>query len=284
MTGLPRLRRQRPAPPSRIVHLGLGAFFRAHGAVVIEQAGGAWGITGVSLRAPGVRDRLAAQDYAYTAVELGPEDERHRVVEGLADVLFAPENPQALIARMADPATQIVSLTVTEKGYCHVPSTGALDLDHPDIQHDLRHPTPKSAIGYIVRALQSRRDAGLRPFTVLSCDNLPDNGRVAGRVVTDLARRIDPSLADWIASEARFPATMVDRIVPATTDENIAALAAATGVHDAAPVFHEPFLQWVIEDDFVYGARPAFETVPGVQMVADVAPFEAMKLRMLNGT
>ena len=288
MTGTPRLSRTNPAPPPGIVHLGLGAFFRAHGALVIEDAvraaGGDWGITGASLRSPDIRDRLVPQGCVYTAVEMGPESEKRRTVEVVGDVIFAAENPDALIAQMAHPPTRIVSLTVTEKGYCHIPSTGALDPDHPDIRHDIENDTPKSAVGFIVRALQKRREAGLRPFTVLSCDNLPDNGRVARNVVTGLAKMVDPDLAHWIAAEARFPATMVDRIVPATTDEDIARLAAETGQLDEAPAFHERFLQWAIEDSFVDGARPAFERVSGVQMVDDVAPFEHMKLRMLNGT
>ncbi len=284
----PRLSRTNPPPAPGIVHLGLGAFFRAHGALAIEDAiraaGGDWGITGASLRSPGIRDALAPQDFAYTAVEMGPEGEKRRTVEVIGDVIFAAKNPDALIAQMAHPSTRIVSLTVTEKGYCHVPSTGALDPDHPNIRHDIENATPKSAVGYIIRALQKRRDAGHRPFTVLSCDNLPDNGRVARNVVVGLAKLIYPALAEWIAEEARFPATMVDRIVPATTEDDIARLAGETGQLDRAPVFHEPFLQWVIEDSFVDDRRPAFERVAGVQMVDDVAPFEHMKLRMLNGT
>lgn len=298
MTGARSIARDRRAPRPGIVHLGLGAFFRSHGALVIEDAmnaragdagagnGGAgdWGIVGASLRAPDVRDRLLGQDCVYTAVELAPDETRRRVVHALCDVLFAPGSATALVARMADPATRIVSLTVTEKGYCHVPSTGALDVDHPDVRHDIENTVPRSAIGFMVRALQRRQQAGSRPFTVLSCDNLPDNGRVARNVVTGLAARIDPELAAWISANGCFPSTMVDRIVPATTQQNIAALAAETGHVDQAPVFHEPFLQWVIEDRFVDDMRPAFETVAGVQMVRDVAPFELMKLRMLNGT
>ena len=288
MSGRPRLARGAPAPKPGVVHLGLGAFFRSHGALVIEEAmqaaAGDWGIIGASLRSPDIRDRLAGQDFAYTAVEMGPEGESRRVVDVLRDVLFAPAAPDVLIDRMADPSIRIASLTVTEKGYCHVPSTGALDREHPDIQSDIANPLPVTAVGCIVRALQKRQAAGLRPFTVLSCDNLPDNGRVARNVVVGLARCIDPTLADWIADQGRFPSTMVDRIVPATQPEDITALAAATGRQDRAPVFHEPFCQWVIEDSFVDGARPALERVAGVQLVDDVAPFEAMKIRMLNGT
>lgn len=287
-SGLPRLSRRSDPPDHGIVHLGLGAFFRSFSAVIVEEAiaamAGDWGIIGVSLQSPSTRDRLGPQGNAYTAVELGPEAQETRVVEVLSDVIFAAEDPGALLAQLADPAVRIVSLTVTEKGYCHVPSTGTLNLQHPDIQHDIQIAQPRSAVGYLVRALDTRRKAGHRPFTVLSCDNLPNNGRVARNIVLGLAEAIDPDLAGWIATQCRFPSTMVDRIVPATTPDDIERLAARTGYVDQAPVFHEPFRQWVIEDDFVDGERPGFEHVPGVQMVADVAPFELMKVRMLNGT
>ncbi|MEV8466895.1 mannitol dehydrogenase family protein [Fluviibacterium sp. DFM31] len=284
---LPRLTRSGPAPRPGIVHLGLGAFFRAHGAVYLDDAlsvsGGDWGIIGISLRSPGTRDALLPQGGVYTAVARHPEGAIPRLVNSVVDVRVAPEDPEAVLAVMSDPAIRIVTLTVTEKGYCHAPSTGRLNLDHPDIRYDLGSRLPISAPGVLVRALERRWQAGLAPFTVLSCDNLPENGRIVRGVVLDLARAIDPDLADWIADEGRFPSSMVDRIVPATRPEDIAALAKATGRHDAAPVIREPFRQWVIEDDFVEDARPDLAAV-GVQMVADVTPFEHMKLRMLNGT
>jgi fructuronate reductase len=268
-----------------IVHLGLGAFFRAHGAIYIEEAmaraGGDWGIVGVSLMRPDQRDAMKPMGYAYHAVEQGPAGEVPRLVTSVKDVLVAREDPGAVLALMASPGVKIVSLTVTEKGYCHVPATGALNAEHPGIVHDLSADLPQTAPGFLVRALQRRRAAGLRPFTVLTCDNLPQNGHVVARVVKELAARIDPGLADWIGAEGRFPSTMVDRIVPATRDEDIARLA-GLGIKDAAPVFHEPFRQWVVEDDFVDGARPAFG--PAVQLVEDVTPYELMKLRCLNGT
>ena len=267
-------------PPARIVHLGLGAFFRAFGCDYLAELGG-WGVTGVSLRSPDIRDRLAPQDWVYTACEHGPGGPRDRVIEVVRGVLTAPEDPAAVIAALADPAAEIVTLTVTEKGYCHDPATGRLDLSHPDIAHDIASPLPRSAPGFLLRGLAARRAAGLAPFTVLSCDNLPDNGRLTRGVVLALAAEVDPGLADWIARQGAFPSSMVDRIVPATTEADRAALAARSGRHDAAPVQHEPFRQWVIEDSFA-GARPALETV-GAQIVADVRPFEAMKLRMLNG-
>jgi fructuronate reductase len=287
--GLPvdPLRRHGPAPKVGIVHLGLGAFFRAHGAMFIQdamqQSGGDWGILGISLQRPDVRDALSPQAGVFTALELGPQGEVPRLVTSVVGVLVAPENPAAVLEAMADPAVRIVSLTVTEKGYCHEPSTGRLNLNHPDIAHDLAHPLPRSAPGFLVRALAQRRGAGHAPFTVLCCDNLPGNGALLRGLVLDMARQIDPVLADWIALHGRFPATMVDRIVPATTPEVIARVSALTGFADAAPVQHEPFRQWVIEDDFVSGARPDLGAV-GVELVADVTAHEHMKLRMLNGT
>jgi len=275
-----------------IVHLGLGAFFRAFGAIYVEDAvrisGGDWGIIGVSLQSPATRDKLAPQDFVYTTVTQDADGgETFRKVEIVQDVLVAPENPEAVLAWMSNPAIRIVTLTVTEKGYCHDPATGTLNLDHPDIVHDLQNVLPRSAPGFLVRALQRRRDAGHPPFTVLTCDNLPENGKLVRRAVLDLAGKFDPSLAGWIADEGRFPSTMVDRITPATKPEDIERLAQKIGCRDEAPVLCEPFRQWVVEDDFVlaYGtsARPDLAAA-GVEIVPDVTPYENMKLRMLNGT
>jgi len=285
----PRL--QRPSvdrPKSGIVHLGLGAFFRAHGAVYIAEAmqksGGDWGIVGVSLVRPDQRDMLAPQGFAYTAVELGPDGQTARLISVINDVLVARENPKAVLDAMSDPAIRIVSLTVTEKGYCHEPSTGRLNRDHPDIRHDLENTdAPRSAIGFLVLALQRRRAQGKRPFTVLCCDNLPENGKVVRGVVLEFAGLVDPALSEWIAAEGAFPSTMVDRIVPATKPADIERLAETTGVLDLSPVMHEPFRQWVVEDRFVDGDRPDLGAV-GVQLVTNVTPFEHMKLRCLNGT
>lgn len=270
-----------------IVHLGLGAFFRAFGCVYVADAmarsGGDWGITGVSLRSPATRDALKGQGWAYTSAALSAQGIDLRRIEVLNEVLVAPEDPAALLAVMADPAVRIVTLTVTEKGYCHNPATGALNVDHPDIRHDLSNALPVSAVGYLVRALQLRHAAGARPFTVLTCDNLPENGALVRAVVLDMAGRIDPALADWIAENARFPSTMVDRITPATTDADIVRINELAGWADAAPVMHEPFSQWAVEDDFVDGARPDLAAA-GVALVSDVTAHEHMKLRMLNGT
>ena len=285
----PRLSRPEGSRPGvGIVHLGLGAFFRAHGALYVaeamEKSGGDWGIAGVSLVRPDQRDRLAPQSFAYTALELGPEGETARTIDVVQDVLVAPESPEAVLAAMANPDVRIVTLTVTEKGYCHDPSTGLLNRAHPQIVHDLAHPdAPRSAPGFLVRAMMRRRAAGTAPFTVLCCDNLPDNGLTVRGVVLELAGLVDPGLAEWIAAEGAFPCTMVDRIVPATKPEDIERVAALTGRLDLSPVMHEPFRQWVVEDHFVGGARPDLGAV-GVQLVRDVRPFELMKLRMLNGT
>ena len=291
---LPRLHRTQgvPRPSAGIVHLGPGAFFRAFGAVYVEDAvrvsGGDWGIVCVSLQSAATRDRLAPQEFVYTVVSQDPDGgETFRTIEIIEDFLVAPEDPGLVLARMADPAIRIVTLTVTEKGYCHDPATGRLNPLHPDIIHDLDTPLPRSAPGFLVRALERRRQAGHPPFTVLTCDNLPENGKLVRGVVLDFAGRIDPALARWIAAEGRFPSTMVDRITPATKPEDIERLAQKAGVHDAAPVLCEPFRQWVVEDDFVpaYGAdaRPDLAAA-GVELVADVTPYEHMKLRMLNGT
>ena len=270
-----------------ILHLGLGAFFRAHGAIYTAEAmaksGGDWGIIGVSLMRPMQRDLLAPQGFAYTALELAPEGNIPQVIDVITDVLVAKEDPETVLGAMADPAIKIVSLTVTEKGYCHEPSTGALNSLHPDVVYDLAHALPRSALGFLVRALQRRRDAGVLPFTVLCCDNLPENGKVVRGVVLELAALIDPDLANWIEEKGKFPSTMVDRIVPATKTEDIESVAVLTQKLDLSPVMHEPFRQWVIEDAFVNNERPDYGGV-GAQLVTDVTAFEHMKLRCLNGT
>ena len=192
-----RLNRTGSAPRPGIVHLGPGAFFRAFNAVYTDEAmeaeGGDWGIIAVSLRSPTARDQLQPQGGAYTSVTLTEDGMKPKVIGSIIDVLVAPEDPEAVIAAMADPAIRIVSLTITEKGYCHEPSTGRLNAEHPDVTHDLTKPgIPRSAIGFIVSALARRRAAGTGPFTVLSCDNLPSNGKVARQVVLDFACKSDP--------------------------------------------------------------------------------------------
>jgi len=268
-----------------IVHLGIGAFHRAHMAAYVDSllaANPTWGIVGASLRRPDTRDALAPQDFLYTLAIRSAEGTQCRVIGSILDVLDANQQRRQLIELMADPAIRIVSLTVTEKGYCHDPATGALDEKHPDIVHDLAHrDEPVSAPGLIVAALALRAERGLVPFTVMSCDNLPSNGKTARRIVTRFAALAHPRLADYFARVA-FPSTMIDRIVPATTDADRGIVTELTGLDDAWPIMTEPFTQWVIEDEFPAG-RPPFETV-GAQLVKDVEPYELMKLRMLNGS
>jgi fructuronate reductase len=271
-----------------IVHLGIGAFHRAHQAVVIDDllANGStdWGIIGASLRSPETRDAMVPQDGLYTvAVRSSSTGTDHRVIGSVLDIEVAAENPERLIARMANPATRIVSLTVTEKGYCHTPQTGELNENHPDIVHDLANPgAPRSVPGFLVAALTHRRNSATAPFTVLSCDNLSANGHTAGRIVTQFAALKSRDLAKWIEAEVAFPSTMVDRIVPETTDLDRAEVASALGMIDARPVVTEPFTQWIVEDHFPAG-RPDLAAA-GVEMVSDVTPFEHMKLRMLNAS
>lgn len=269
-----------------VVHLGLGAFHRAHQAVVFDDLirGGdpRWGVRGASLRSPDVRDGLAPQDGLYTLAVRDGAGERRRVIGALRDVLVAPEAPAALVGALASEHTHIVTLTITEKGYKLDPASGALLEDDPDVAADLAGlAAPRTAPGFLVAALAERRARGLVPFTAISCDNLPHNGARLRAGVLAMARRHDPTLADWIALDGAFPQTMVDRIVPAATEADIQALAAATGVTDLAMVKTEPFTQWVIEDHFA-GPRPDF-AVAGVQLTAEVEPWETAKLRLLNG-
>jgi fructuronate reductase len=270
-----------------IVHLGLGAFHRAHQAAfteaVLMNGDLRWGTIGASLRSPDTRDALAPQDNLYTLALRDGAGENLQVIGGLISCLVAPEEPAALIEAMARPETRIVSLTITEKGYCHNPATGELDETHPDIIRDLATPhLPRTAVGFIVEALSRRRDAGFAPVTLLSCDNLPANGETLKRVAARFAELRDRDLARYIADEVAFPSTMVDRIVPATTEADREKIMSASGVYDAWPVVAEPFGQWVIEERFVSG-RPDWDR-SGAVFVKDVSAFELMKLRMLNGS
>ena len=270
-----------------VVHLGVGAFHRAHQAVYLDDRLAAgemdWAICGASLKSPETRDALVSQDGLYALSLRSAEGEALRIVGALRRLLAAPEAPEAVLAAMADPAVRIVTLTVTEKGYCHNPASRQLDEHHPNIVHDLRRPqTPVSAPGFLVEALARRRELRVAPFAVVSCDNLPSNGATARNVVTRLAALRDADLGRWVEGEVAFPATMVDRIVPASTEEDRVRIAARLGLSDAWPVVTEPFSQWVIEDRFPAG-RPRFEE-SGATLVADVAPFELAKLRLLNGS
>ena len=274
-----------------IVHLGMGGFHRAHMARythnLMERRLDAlgWGIIGAGLMPADRRmqDSLGPQDNLYTLVERGLGGETVTVIGSLASVIFAGESSVALLQAIEQPHVRIVSLTVTEHGYCLNRSTKRLDPEHPLVRADLAQPErPASAIGIIVEAYRRRMAAALPAFTALSCDNIQHNGAILRQAVLALAALRDPRLADWIAVNGCFPSTMVDRITPVTADEDIAMLAERYGVIDRWPVFSESFTQWVIEDRFPAG-RPAWEDV-GAQFVADVAPYEFMKLRLLNAS
>ncbi len=270
-----------------IVHLGIGAFHRAHQAFYTDRSlareVGDWGICGVSLRSAAVREQLQPQQGLYTLQVLEEPSSQVQVLGAVKEVLFAPEQREDVLARMTHPHTKIVSLTVTEKGYCHDPATGRLNQQHPDVQHDLANPSqPKTVLGFLTEALRLRNGDGTPPFTVVSCDNLSENGALLRSLVVEFAALREAALAAWIRTEVAFPCSMVDRIVPATTESDKARIAALLGCKDDGCVVAEPFTQWVLEDRFPQG-RPAWGDV-GVEMVSDVRPFEQMKLRMLNGT
>ncbi|MPQ97058.1 mannitol dehydrogenase family protein [Modestobacter sp. I12A-02628] len=274
-----------------IVHVGVGGFHRSHQAVYYDDllgAGGdpAWGVCGVGLL-PGdasMRDVLAEQDNLYTLLVTHPDGfVDARVVGSLVEYLFAPDDPDAVVERMAAATTRIVSLTITEGGYNVSAVTGAFDPAHPGVQHDLQPGVPpRTAFGLVTEALRRRRELGLGPFTVVSCDNVPGNGDVARTSFTAFAALRDPDLGAWVGEHVPFPNSMVDRITPGTTDVHRTALRHRFGVTDGWPVVCEPFTQWVLEDRFAAG-RPALEDV-GVQLVDDVAPYELMKLRLLNAS
>ena len=270
-----------------IVHLGIGAFHRAHQAAFTEEAvaaaGGDWGICGVTQRSRGVLDQLRPQDGLYSVLERG-EQTSLRVVGAVRDLLFAAEEGKRLQALLAASVTRLVTLTVTEKGYRHDPATGRLRRGDPDVAADLAGGPPRTVVGQLVRGLQARRAADAGPITLLSCDNLPANGEVLRGLVMDFCAALPEgeSLASWIAESVSFPSSMVDRIVPATTDDDRAEAARLLGYEDRGVVVTEPFRQWVVEDQFAAG-RPAWDRA-GAVLTADVAPYEAMKLRLLNGS
>nr|WP_157213597.1 mannitol dehydrogenase family protein [Rhizobium leguminosarum] len=271
---------------SGILHLGPGAFFRAHFAPFTDAAlaasGGDWGIEVASLRTADVADHLNEQNGLYTMLIRDTSGTVAQVIGPILRAHVATRDPAGLLDRLEDPAIRIVSLTVTEKAYGMDTATGGLDLNHADVAADLanRH-APRGVIGYLVEGLSRRRAKGLAPFTPLSCDNLPSNGAVLKRLVLDFAERVDPSLRQWIEANVPFPSTMVDRITPASTEATYQDAERLTGRQDLAAIETEPFTQWVIEDHFANG-RPAWEKA-GALMVTDVSAYEKMKLRMLNG-
>ncbi|MCL4110027.1 UNVERIFIED_CONTAM: hypothetical protein GTU68_038244, partial [Idotea baltica] len=273
---------------SRIVHLGFGAFHRAHQALytseMLEKTGSDWGICEISLFGVDLIKQLRNQDHLYSVLEKNTDSIIAKISGSIVESVHPKlDGIQAVLEKMAEPQVAIVSLTITEKGYCADLSTGKLDLKNPMIIEDLANPqNPKSAIGYIVEALRIRRDTSIKAFTVMSCDNVPDNSRVARQVILDYANQLDDTLGKWIEQNVSFPCTMVDRIVPAITDDSFAELTEHLGVNDPCGIVCESFTQWVIEDNFVNG-RPDWDTA-GATFVEDVRPFEEMKLRLLNGS
>ncbi|GAA1082632.1 mannitol dehydrogenase family protein [Tsukamurella spumae] len=280
----------RSAVRAGIVHFGVGGFHRAHQSVYVDRILGAdpgaagWGICGVGLRPSdaSMRDALVPQDGLYTLTLKHPDGAAETSVVGsIIEYLFAPDDPEAVIERLAAPEVRIVSLTITEGGYNFSATTGEFDAENPDVRHDLKPgAVPRTVFGYVTEALRRRRDRGVPAFTVMSCDNIEGNGHVAHHTFGAFARLADPALADWIEAHVRFPNSMVDRITPATPAALRGEVAARTGVDDRWPVVAEPYTQWVLEDAFGHG-RPRFEDA-GVQVVDDVAPYELMKLRLLN--
>jgi mannitol 2-dehydrogenase len=278
----------RAALTAGILHFGLGNFHRAHQAVYLHELfqsgkGHDWAIVGASVREAdaAIQKRLEGQDWLTTVVEQEAEHASATITGSMIDYI-APGDCAAILARLRDPAIRIVSLTITEGGYYIDPSSQMFDADHPDILHDAAHPdAPRTTFGLILAGLVYRRAHGIAPFTVMSCDNIPGNGHVTENAVAGLAAHIDPELARWVRADVSFPNSMVDRITPATSEREREILAHDFGIDDAWPVFCESFRQWVLEDRFPSG-RPALETV-GVQFVSDVAPYEHMKIRILNG-
>ncbi|KAJ5946905.1 hypothetical protein N7454_003744 [Penicillium verhagenii] len=277
-----------------IVHIGVGGFHRAHLAVYVDQLMQHHGVTdyaicGVGLTPfdVGMRDALGSQDHLYTAIERSAKGSVAKVMGSINSYLFAPDNREAVIAKMAHPDTHIVSLTITESGYYYNENTHELQTEDPDIQHDLNpaNTSPKTTFGFLYHAMDRRRQQGLNPFTVMSCDNMQGNGAITRNMLVSFARIRNPELAEWINTKAHFPNAMVDRITPQTSAADKTSLAQEFGIEDSWPIVTEPFMQWVIEDHFCDG-RPPFEKV-GVQIVKNVQQveeFEKHKLRLLNGS
>jgi mannitol 2-dehydrogenase len=272
-----------------IVHVGVGGFHRSHEAyytdmLMHETDTLDWGICGIGLREGDrkIGQILKDQDYLYTLIVKHPDGKvETRVIGSIIDFMLSVDDPAAVIDKMASEQTKIVSLTITEGGYNFHPATGEFMFDNPDVQHDLAHPDrPKLVFGFLTAALKKRRDSGLPPFTVQSCDNVQHNGDMIKKMLLAFAGKQDPELAEWIEANVCFPNAMVDRITPVTTPADIEYLDQQAGLKDAWPVTCEPFCQWVIEDQFSDG-RPAWENV-GAQFVPDVTPYEKMKIRLLN--
>ncbi|MGY2746967.1 mannitol dehydrogenase family protein [Arthrobacter sp. UYCu723] len=287
----PGILRRPSAPAPGIVHLGLGNFHRAHQAVYTDAAitahGGDWGIIGVSSRSSAVTDAMHAQDMTYTVVEISPEGSTFSTPRVHSDAFVAAQNPGRVVAEIGAATTRIVSLTVTENGYTYSPATGSLNVADADVQHDLAQAAaPRTPIGQIVRGLQQRCRTHGEPVTILSCDNLADNGHHTRRLVREFTSLLPAAEASetlqWIDANVTFPSSMVDRIVPATTDHYRNLVAQRRGYTDRIPVPAEPFTMWILEDNFIAG-RPAWEA-GGAIFTDDVAGYEQLKVRLLNGT
>ncbi|MBN9222246.1 MAG: mannitol dehydrogenase family protein [Mesorhizobium sp.] len=269
-----------------MAHLGVGAFHRCHQAEytddLLARDFGSWGIVGINIRPPHLADTLGRQGGLYTRLIRENDRVEARVIGSIVRVVDSQVSAAPALEVLAAPDIELVTMTVTEKGYCHIPSTGELDLAHPDIVHDLAHPeTPRSVPGMLTRALDLRRATHGRPLTLLSCDNIPANGLILGNVVRTLAERRGAGLVDWIAANATFPSAMVDRIAPAVTQADIDSVEQRYGYRDGAVAVGEPFRQWVIEKKFA-GRMPRWDLV-GATLVDDVTPFEHLKMRVLNG-
>jgi len=273
-----------------IVHFGVGGFHRAHQAMVVDDlmaagVGNEWGIVGVGVREPdlAMKEALIPQDCLYTLVTKDMTHQSSRIIGSILDFLYAPEDPEAVLALLTLEHIRIVSLTITEGGYNFDQITGEFLWSNQEISADLdRLDSPRTVFGFITEALRRRKNAGIAPFTVMSCDNIQGNGHLAKKMFVSFATKVDATLGEWMASSVAFPNSMVDRITPMTTPENIEEVEASTGLFDAWPVVSETFFQWVLEDDFPSG-RPPFERA-GVQLVSDVEPYELMKLRFLNAS
>ncbi|RWA71304.1 MAG: mannitol dehydrogenase family protein [Mesorhizobium sp.] len=269
-----------------IAHIGVGAFHRSHQAEytddLLAKNFDRWGLVGINIRPPLLAETLGRQDGLYTRLIRQNDEVEARVIGSIVGVVDSQDNAAPALEVLASPEIEMVTMTVTEKGYCHVPSSGALDLDHPDIVHDLANPqAPRSAPGILAKALELRMASHGRPVTLLSCDNIPANGIILGNAVRTIAERRGKKLADWIAANVAFPSAMVDRIAPATTEADIDTLEQRFGYRDSAVVVGERFRQWVIEDRFA-GRVPRWDLV-GATFVDDVTPFEHLKMRVLNG-
>jgi mannitol 2-dehydrogenase len=273
-----------------ICHVGVGGFHRAHQAVYADdllQKGKnlEWGLCGIGLLPHDVRirDVLRDQDYLYTVVERELGHDQARIIGSIVNFLYAPENRETVLEKLASPETKIVSMTITEGGYYLNQATGEFDDQHPDIKHDLEHPEePSCSFGYLIEALNRRRQRGQPPFTIMSCDNVQSNGHVAQKMLLAFAELRDPAIRNWLERDGAFPNSMVDRITPATTDAHREFVREKYGIDDAWPVVPEGFRQWVIEDHFLHG-RPAWEEA-GAEMTSDVLPYEKMKMRLLNAS